>query len=85
MVTIITDDYIRDVNSYYWEEEKEMELGIHPTQVKERIEKLLKDLKVDYGKITFLDWDKRYGPIVDVYLDGKFYAPFNYELNFFVY
>ena len=85
MVTIIADDYIRDANSYYWGEEKEMWLGIHPTQVKERIEKLLKDLKVDYGKITFLDWDKRHGSIVDVYLDGKFYAPFNYELNFFVY
>lgn len=26
------DDYIREINEAYWEEEREFEIGIHPSQ-----------------------------------------------------
>lgn len=30
------DDYIREVNAAYWEEEAKFQLGIHPMQIKDK-------------------------------------------------
>ena len=37
----IDDDYIKEVNANYWAEEEEMKAGIHPSQIIERVQKVL--------------------------------------------
>lgn len=75
-------DYCREVSAAYWAEEDEMKAGIHPTQIKERIEKSLYELGYQYEDISFLDWNVE-GPRVRVSTDGSFFGVFNYELNEF--
>lgn len=76
------DDYVHEVTAAYFAEEAEMKLGIHPTQVKERIENALHKMGHPYKEITFLDWDIE-GPNVKVSIDGKYFGVFNYEKNDF--
>lgn len=78
----ITDDYMETVSRAYWAEQDEMKLGIHPSQVKERIEKNLLDSGIEDFEITFLDW--RYqGTRVGVSINNSFYGIFDYEENVF--
>ena len=76
-------DYIEAINNAYWAEEEEMKLGIHPSQVRERIKNALSEKGVIYNEITFLDWitgDSK----VKVSLDNKVYGTFDYIENCFV-
>jgi hypothetical protein len=76
------DEYIREINSAYWAEEEEFKAGIHPTQIIERLEKVLNSIKVIYNKISFLNYID--GGKVKVSLDGKYYGTFDYLSNCFV-
>ncbi len=75
-------DYCREVSAAYWAEEAEFKAGIHPSQVRERIEKWLNDHN-EKGKITFLAWDNLPLDHVKVSVDNKFYGLFDYKLNKF--
>lgn len=72
----------QELSAMYWAEEEEMKLGNHPSQVKERIESNLNTHRIEYDKITFLDWNIE-GPRVIVSLDNSIYGVFNYEINQF--
>lgn len=77
----ISDDYIREINAAYWVEEDEMKMGIHPLQIKERVESSLKK-----NDVKFNDYEQRFelsGPRVEIILDGEFYGIFDYEINEF--
>lgn len=77
----ITDDYIKEVSAAYWAEEDEMKMGIHPLQIKERVESNLKK-----NNVKFNNYEQRFelqGPRVEIILDGKFYGIFDYEINEF--
>lgn len=77
----ITDDYIKEVSAAYWAEEDEMKMGIHPLQIKERVESSLKK-----NNVKFNNYEQRFelqGPRVEIILDGKFYGIFDYEINEF--
>lgn len=76
------DDYIREVNAMYWVEEEEMKLDIHPSQIIERVQKVL-DKSDTKGKITFMDYNGFSGTRVGVSVDGNFYGVFNYIDNEF--
>lgn len=76
------NDYIHETNANYWAEENEMKLGIHPTQIRERIKERLSCDGVEFNDITFLDWAIG-GSRVRVWLDKKEYGTFNYETNKF--
>lgn len=79
----LDNDYIKEANAAYWEEENEMKLGIHPSQVKERIEKcLVSEIEEDFGKITFLDWNHE-NTSVGVYVNNNFFGIFDYDINEF--
>ncbi len=73
---------IEAINNAYWAEEEEMKLGIHPSQVKERIEHCLEEMGQQYTEITYLNWNVN-GSRVKVSLDNKFYGIFNYIENVF--
>lgn len=73
--------YCREISRLYWIEEDEMKLGIHPSQVKERIEKELNLIDKAYEKITFLDWIEN--SQVKVSLDGVYFGIFDYAENHF--
>lgn len=72
----------RMLSEMYWAEEAEYKMGIHPTQVKERILEVLRQNEINFHEITFLDW-KPEGPRVRVSTDGYVYGVFNYETNEF--
>ena len=78
----IIDDYIKEINANYWAEMTEMENGIHPTQIIERVRKIL-DKSGNNKKITFMDYHNFSGQRVGVFVDGNFYGVFNYEENIF--
>ena len=80
--SIFADDDFRALSDMYWTEEDEFNAGIHPTQVRERIEQALKKEHVEYAEITYLDWLKD-GVHVMVSLDGTVYGPFNFQTNQF--
>ena len=75
------EDYIKAINAAYWEEDEELKLGTHPTQVMERIEKSLSDIDKSYINIK-LDWNYQ-GDRCGVILDNEFYGIFNYTGNLF--
>lgn len=77
------DNYIEELNNAYWIEEEEMKAGVHPTQVKERIERCLVESEVQYKEITYLDWNVT-GTRVKVSLDNVVYGVFDYTENVFV-
>ena len=70
MMSIIDGEYCDEVSRYYWAEEDEMKMGIHPTQIKERIESWMSKNNVS-GEITFLDWGYC-GHRVGVQIDKQF-------------
>lgn len=79
---ILDDDYIKEVNVNYWAEEEEMKAGIHPSQIIERVKKVL-DESGTKNKITFMDYKGFSGERVGVSVDGNFYGVFDYVQNVF--
>ena len=78
----IDDNYINEINAYYWVEENEMKAGVHPSQIIERVEKEL----IKYGnkgKITFMDYNGFSGTRVGVSVNNSFYGVFDYIENSF--
>ena len=82
MFDYFNDDYYEETSRYYWEEIAEMKLGIHPSQVSERIKDYLHANNIKFNDITFLDWNVE-GQRVKVSLDGEYYGIFNYDKNIF--
>lgn len=78
----MNDDYIKEVNSNYWAEEEEMKAGVHPSQIIERVQKVLDESGVK-KKITFMDYNGFSGARVGVSVDGSFYGVFDYIDNVF--
>ena len=78
----ISEEEARALSDMYWAEEAEMKAGIHPSQIRERIEICLADNRIAYDEITFLDWDIE-GPRVKVQIDDELYGVFNYSTNQF--
>ena len=75
-------DYIEEVNANYWVEEEEMKAGVHPSQIIERVQKVLVK-SGNKGKITFMDYDGFSGTRVGVSVDDNFYGVFDYIENEF--
>ena len=78
----MNDDYIKEVNANYWAEEEEMKVGVHPSQIIERVQKVLDESGVK-KKITFMDYNGFSGARVGVSVDGSFYGVFDYIDNVF--
>lgn len=78
----IDDDYIKEINANYWAEEEEMKAGIHPSQIIERVQKMLDESGIK-KKITFMDYNGFSGTRVGVSVDGSFYGVFDYIENVF--
>lgn len=81
-MALFDDDYCREVSLAYWAEEEEFKAGTHPTQVRERIEDVLRKSDIHNPNITFLDWvpdECR----VRVFIDEYYYGTFDYEENVF--
>ena len=76
------NDYIKEVNANYWVEEEEMKAGVHPSQIIERVQKVLVKSGTK-GKITFMDYNGFSGTRVGVSVDGNFYGVFDYIENEF--
>ena len=80
---IFTDDDFRTLSAMYWDEEDELKAGVHPTQIRERIEQALQEDNVEYEAITYLHWIPN-STHVRVKLDGEEYGVFDYQTNNFV-
>lgn len=78
----MNNDYIKEVNTAYWVEEEEMKAGVHPSQIIERVQKVLDESGIK-KKITFIDYDGFSGARVGVFVDGSFYGVFDYIENVF--
>lgn len=78
----MNDDYIKEVNANYWAEEEEMKAGVHPSQIIERVQKVLEQSGVK-KEITFMDYNGFSGTRVGVSVDGNFYGVFDYVDNIF--
>ena len=78
----MNDDYIKEVNAAYWAEEEEMKAGVHPSQIIERVQKVLLE-SGNKGKITFMDYNGFSGTRVGVSVDDNFYGVFDYIENKF--
>ena len=48
-MSIIDDEYCREVSSVYFEEEEEMRLGIHPSQILDSVENELCKRNINAG------------------------------------
>ena len=83
----IDDDYCKEAADAYFAEEEEMKLGIHPTQIKDRIKDWF--YKNDDGNVDITRLDEWTDSTVKVYirrtgmLDGKIFGIFNYINNEF--
>ena len=83
----IDEDYCRESAAAYFAEEEEMKLGIHPTQIKDRIKDWFH--KNDDGNVDITKLDEWTDSTVKVYirragmLDGKIFGIFNYINNEF--
>lgn len=83
----IDGDYCREASAAYFAEEEEMKLGIHPTQVIEKIKDWF--YKNGNGTVVITKLDDWTGSTVKVYIrytgssDGKFFGVFNYINNEF--
>lgn len=75
-------DFVKEINAAYWAEEDEMKAGVHPNQVKERAEIVLKELGHKFNTITRMNWDIS-GPRVKIDVDGKYFGIYNYSSNEF--
>lgn len=87
----IDDDYCREASAAYFAEEEEMKLGIHPSQIKERIEDWFEEKDVHYESIAMVDFKGDRLVRVDLFCklkNGnygfKFYGIFDYIKNDFV-
>lgn len=78
---MFTDEDIKELNAMYWAEEDELKLGIHPSQVMERIKRELSDIDKGYHEISYLNWVDN--GKVEVSLDGVLFATFDYIKNCF--
>lgn len=78
----MNDDYIKEVNANYWTEEEEMKAGVHPSQIIERVKKVLDEFGIK-KEITFMDYSGFSGARVGVSVDGDFYGVFDYIENAF--
>ena len=63
-------------------EEEEMKAGVHPSQIIERVQKVLLE-SGNKGKITFMDYNGFSGTRVGVSVDDNFYGVFDYIENEF--
>lgn len=83
----IDDNYCKEASAAYFAEEEEMKLGIHPTQIKDRIKDWF--YKNDDGNVDITRLDEWTDSTVKVYirrtgmLDGKLFGIFNYINNEF--
>ena len=83
----IDDNYCKEAADAYFAEEEEMKLGIHPTQIKDRIKDWF--CKNDDGNVDITRLDEWTDSTVKVYirrtgmLDGKIFGIFNYINNEF--
>ena len=83
----IDDNYCKEAADAYFAEEEEMKLGIHPTQIKDRIKDWF--YKNDDGNVDITRLDEWTDSTVKVYirrtgmLDGKIFGIFNYINNEF--
>lgn len=83
----IDEDYCRESAAAYFAEEEEMKLGIHPTQIKDRIKDWFH--KNDDGNVDITKLDEWTDSTVKVYIrrtgmvDGKLFGIFNYINNEF--
>lgn len=83
----IDEEYSREAAAAYFAEEEEMKLGIHPTQIKDRIKDWF--YKNDDGNVDITRLDEWTDSTVKVYirrtgmLDGKIFGIFNYINNEF--
>lgn len=59
-----------------------MKTGVHPSQIIERIQKVLDESGVK-KKITFMDYSGFSGTRVGVFVDKEFYGVFDYIENVF--
>ena len=71
-----------EMNDNYWVEEEEMKADVHPSQIIERVQKVLDESGVK-KKITFMDYNGFLGARVGVSVDGNFYGVFDYTDNVF--
>lgn len=83
----IDEEYSREAAAAYFAEEEEMKLGIHPTQIKDRIKDWF--YKNDDGNVDITRLHEWTDSTVKVYirrtgmLDGKIFGIFNYINNEF--
>ena len=83
----IDEDHSSEASGAYFAEEEEMKLGIHPTQIKDRIKDWF--YKNDDGNVDITRLDEWTDSTVKVYirrtgmLDGKLFGIFNYINNEF--
>lgn len=81
-MSIIDDEYCREVSNAYFEEEEEMRLGIHPSQILDSVENELCKRNIK-GKVTFMDYANYTGHNVGVSLNGEFFGVYNYDEDVF--
>ena len=79
--SLIDDDYIKEVNAAYWEEESEFESDNHPSQILERVKEAL-DFECPDSDI-YMNYNGFDGTRVGVYIKDEFYGIFDYEENVF--
>ena len=77
-------DYCKEVSAAYWAEEDEFKMGIHPTQIKEKLITWFQEnnYHIEEGDI-FLDW-KYSRPHVGVKINGEYFGRFDYDENTFI-
>ena len=74
--------YVDTRTATFWEERNKLALGIHPSQIKRRINYyFLKKIGIELD-ITGLDFDYQ-DPRVGVYTNKQFFGIFNYANNYF--
>lgn len=77
-------DYCKQISAAYWAEEDEFKMGIHPTQIKERIMTWFKNNNHHVEeKSVFLDWEYA-SPHVGVKINGEYFGRFDYNENTFI-
>ena len=81
-MSIIDDEYCREVSNAYFEEEKEMRLVIHPSQILDRVKEELCKRNIK-GEVTFTDYVNYTGHKVGVLLNGEFFGVYNYAEDVF--
>ena len=81
-MSIIDDEYCREVSNVYFEEEEEMRLGIHPSQILDSVNEELCKRNIK-GEVTFMNYSNYKGHRVGVSLNGEFFGVYNYDEDVF--